>query len=96
MISMEDRAARAIAQDDQTGRWNPFGQGLITQHKGGKLLQPRVQRVENGFAMGGHSSTFNKVGSSILIEVLRCRFYFDGFEKIKPAILPSDPKLGAM
>ena len=49
------RLARlAVAQDDQSGRRDPFGQDLIPQGDGGKGLQPRMQRGEDGFARGGH------------------------------------------
>ena len=44
----------AIAQDDQAGRRNPLWQHLIAQDKGGKRLQPRVQRGEDSFTKGGH------------------------------------------
>ena len=51
-------AVLAIAQDDQPRRGDPLGQHLVTQHKGGKRLQPRMQprmqRGEDGFAGGGH------------------------------------------
>lgn len=55
------RLARlAIAQDDQPRRRDPLGQDFITQGEGGKRLQPRVQRGEDGFAGGGHSSPGEK------------------------------------
>ena len=47
-----------IAQDDQPGRRDPLGQHLVTQGEGGKRLQPRVQRGEDGFADGWHMPFF--------------------------------------
>ncbi len=44
----------AVTQNDQPGRRNPFGQYRLTQGEGGKRLQLRVQRGEDGFAGGGH------------------------------------------
>jgi hypothetical protein len=46
----------AVAQDDQPGHRDPLGQNLVTPVDGGKLLQQRVQRGEDGFASGGHIS----------------------------------------
>jgi hypothetical protein len=54
-------ARLAIAQDDQTGSWDSFGQDLIAQGKGGKRLQPRVQRGDDGFAGGGQVSFQERV-----------------------------------
>jgi len=47
-------ARLAIAQDDQPSRRDPLGQHLVTHSEGGKRLEPRLQRCEDGFAGGGH------------------------------------------
>ena len=49
-------AGLTVAQDDQSDRGNAFWQNLVTQNRGGKRLQPRMQRSEEGFASGGHLS----------------------------------------
>jgi len=43
----------AVAQDDQSCRWDPLGQDFIAQNEGGKGKQSRVKRSEDGFAGGG-------------------------------------------
>ena len=53
-------ARLAVAQDNQPGRRDPLGQDLVTQGEGGKRLKPRMQRGEDGFAGGGHSSPGEK------------------------------------
>ena len=52
------RLARiAVSQDDQPGRRDPLGQHLVAQGQGGKRLQPRMQRGEDGLAGRGHTSS---------------------------------------
>ena len=43
-------ARLAVAQNDQSGGRDAFRQNLVTQNRGGKRLQPRMQRGEDGFA----------------------------------------------